>query len=96
MVVKHRFAPQGDFVNLVTRECRVFSCCDAKDAHSFKVLILSDEFRDGSLFSVIQEKFRKRISERGGNDELGWCDSGANGSQPGAERAPHLGWRDGG
>ena len=53
--------------------------------------MVTDEFRDGSLFAVTQEKLRKRVSERAGYDELGWCNSGADGSQPGAERAPDLG-----
>src|ERR1035441_2797504 len=79
----------------ISRECRVLSCCDAEHLHGVKVLILTDEFRDGSLFAVIQEKFRQRVSQRAGNDELGWCNSGADVSQPGAERVPDLGWSDG-
>jgi hypothetical protein len=77
------------------RECRVLSCCDAEHLHGVKVLILTDEFRDGSLFAVIQEKFRQRVSQRAGNDELGRSNSGSDGSQPGAERVPDLGRSDG-
>jgi hypothetical protein len=78
-----------------SRECRVLSCCDAEHLHGVKVLILPDEFRDGSLFAVIQETFGQRVSQRAGNDELGWWNSGSDGSQPGAERVPDLGWSDG-
>jgi hypothetical protein len=43
-------------------ESQVLSCRDTEHLHGFKVLSRNDEFRDGSLFAVIQEKIRQRVS----------------------------------
>src|SRR5271163_4052035 len=41
---------------------------------------------------TIQEKFRKALAQRGGDDQLGGRNAGADSSQPGAEGLPyHLG-----
>ena len=59
------------------------------------ILSVEDEFRDGSLFGAIQEKFRQALAERGRDHEFGWGDTGSDGAQPRAEGAPHLVGGDG-
>ncbi len=61
---QHRIVSVSGYtvVSWVTHEWQVLSCCGAEHLHGVKVLILNDEFRYGSLFAVIQEKIRQRVS----------------------------------
>ena len=54
-----------------------------------RVLSIDDEFREDTVLSAIQEKFREGVAQRGSYDELRRSNAGANGSQPGTERGPH-------
>ena len=61
---------------------------ETEGLHFVGVLSFGDEFREDGAFWGIQEKFGEALGLRGGDDELGGRDTGANGSQPSAERAP--------
>src|SRR5208283_5829276 len=71
------------------------SCGEVEGLHLVGVLTFGDEFREDVGLVGIQQKFRKALAWRGGDDKLGGRDARANGAQPGPEGVPdELGIRD--